>query len=125
MQGSADMRPGFALELLLCGLGLGGCSAASIPARAVSASETRAETPGRPRGSAEHPGASAGPVGPRFIGRFDQSNPDAPVFAWPGTAIALRFSGTAIGVTLGDSGHNVFEVVLDGQHSVLALQSGT
>ncbi|MEI9950784.1 MAG: SGNH/GDSL hydrolase family protein [Pseudomonadota bacterium] len=72
-------------------------------------------------------GASSGgpgPIGPRFIGRFDQSKPDAPVFAWPGTAITLRFNGTAIGVTLSDTGSNVFEVVLDGKHTVLTLQSG-
>ena len=75
--------------------------------------------------SAGQPSGGAGPVGPRFIGRFDQSKPDAPVFAWPGTAIALRFSGTAVGVTLSDNGKNVFEVVLDGKHTVLTLQAGT
>jgi len=92
---------------------------------------------GQPSGGAGQPGGSAGqsnggmgPVGPRFIGRFDQSKPDAPVFAWPGTAIALRFTGTAIGVTLTDggsnssNGYNVFEVVLDGKHTVLTLQPG-
>ena len=76
-------------------------------------------------GTAGQANGGAGPVGPRFIGRFDQTKPDAPVFAWPGTAIALRFTGTAIGATLSDNGNNVFEVVLDGKHTVLALQSGT
>jgi lysophospholipase L1-like esterase len=83
---------------------------------------------GQPSGDASHAGQSSGNAelaGPRFIGRFDQSNPDAAVFAWPGTAIALRFTGTEIGVTLTDEGSNVFEVVLDGQHQVLALQPGT
>ena len=70
-------------------------------------------------------GASDGPVGPRLIGRFDQTDPSAPVFAWSGTAIALRFKGTAIGVTLSDGGSNVFQVVIDGQPSVLSLQQGT
>ncbi len=65
------------------------------------------------------------PMGPRFIGRFDQSHPEAPVFAWPGTAIALRFKGTAIRVTLTDGGRNYFEVVVDDQHHVLGLQRGT
>ncbi|HYQ43615.1 MAG TPA: SGNH/GDSL hydrolase family protein [Polyangiaceae bacterium] len=79
---------------------------------------------GQPSGAAGQSNGGAGPVGPRFIGRFDQSKPDAPVFAWPGTAIALRFTGTAIGVTLSDTGGNVFEVVLDGNHTVLTLESG-
>jgi lysophospholipase L1-like esterase len=70
-------------------------------------------------------GASTGPTGPRFIGRFDRTAPGAPVFAWSGTAIALRFKGTAIGVTLTDGGSNYFEVVIDDQHSVLSLQQGT
>jgi lysophospholipase L1-like esterase len=66
-----------------------------------------------------------GPVGPRFIGRFDRTDPAALGFAWSGTAIALRFKGTAIGVTLTDSGSNFFEVVVDDQHTVLSLQQGT
>jgi lysophospholipase L1-like esterase len=63
-------------------------------------------------------------VGPRFIGRFDLSNVDTPVFAWSGTAISLRFTGSAISVTLSDSGSNWFEVVLDGQHTQLGTQPG-
>jgi lysophospholipase L1-like esterase len=70
-------------------------------------------------------GSSTGPAGPRFIGRFDRTDATKPAFAWSGSAIALRFKGTAIGVTLTDAGSNVFEVVLDQQHTVLSLQSGT
>lgn len=70
-------------------------------------------------------GAGTGPVGPRFVGRFDRTDATTPVFAWSGTAIALRFKGTAIGVTLTDGGNNFFEVVIDGQLTVLPLQSGT
>ena len=66
----------------------------------------------------------AGPTGPRFIGRFDMSNAAAPAFAWSGTAISARFQGTAIRVSLTDSGNNVFEVVVDGTHRVLATQVG-
>ena len=84
---------------------------------------------GQAGSSAGQANGGAGPIGPRFIGRFDLSQPDAPTFAWPGTAIALRFTGTAIGVTLtdkgSDKGNNVFEVVLDGKHTVLPLQTGT
>jgi lysophospholipase L1-like esterase len=121
------MRTAFAIELLLCGVGLGACSADTIGrvrTGGAGAGGASAGSAGQTSGGAGQPSAGAGPVGPRFIGRFDQSKPDAPVFAWPGTAIALRFTGTAIGVTLSDNGNNVFEVVLDGRHTVLALQSG-
>ena len=66
-----------------------------------------------------------GPIGPRFIGRFDRSDPAAARCAWPGAAITLRFTGRAIGVTLTDTGNNWFEVVIDGQHRVLSLERGT
>jgi lysophospholipase L1-like esterase len=49
-------------------------------------------------------------LGPRFIGRFT----DDARFAWSGAAIALRFSGTEISVTLDDTGDNFFEAVVDG-----------
>src|SRR6185436_14119941 len=50
-----------------------------------------------------------GPAGPRFIGRFD----DAHQSSWSHSAIALRFTGTDVSVTL--SGASVmYEVVLDG-----------
>ena len=90
---------------------------------AAGAAHGGAGSAGQPSGGQSNGGA--GPVGPYFIGRFDQSKPDAPVFAWPGTAIALRFTGTSIGATLTDGGNNWLEVVLDGQHTVLQLQSGT
>jgi lysophospholipase L1-like esterase len=69
--------------------------------------------------------SGAGTIGPRFIGRFDRTNTAAPVFAWSGSAIALRFNGSAISVTLTDGGENFFEVVLDGQLSVLQTQQGS
>ena len=69
-------------------------------------------------------GGTPGPVGPRFIGRFDFSTPATPAFAWSGTAISLRFRNTQIGVTLSDGGNNVFEVVIDGVHSQLTTTSG-
>jgi lysophospholipase L1-like esterase len=136
------MYAGFARGWLLCGLGMCACAADAVgPARSARAgdgsaagtlgeagSSARVEhwgSAGQPSGGVGQSSASTSPVGPRFIGRFDHSNPDAPVFAWPGTAIALRFSGTAIGVTLTDQGSNVFEVVLDGKHTVLTLQPGT
>lgn len=38
--------------------------------------------------------------------------------------MALRFKGTGIGVTLTDGGSDVFEVILDGKHTVLPAQAG-
>ncbi|HWZ91414.1 MAG TPA: SGNH/GDSL hydrolase family protein [Polyangiaceae bacterium] len=76
-------------------------------------------------GSAGQGGAAPGPVGPRFIGRFDMTNPNAPIFEWSGTAISLRFKGTAIGVTLSDGASNVFEVILDGKHTVVPSIAGS
>ena len=67
----------------------------------------------------------AGTVGPRLIGRFEPSGSAAPVFAWSGAAISLRFNASALGVTLSDSGNNVFEIVLDGTHTLLATKPGT
>jgi lysophospholipase L1-like esterase len=108
------------------GAGLGFAGQVGLGGQAGSGSAgAGAGSAGQPGGSAGQPNGGAGPVGPRFIGRFDLSQPDAPVFAWPGTAIALRFTGSAVGVTLSDNGSNVFEVVLDGKHTVLTLQSGT
>lgn len=102
----------------------GGGSSSSGGSATAGSANGGSSSAGQPSGGAGPSSGGAGPAGPRFIGRFDQSKPDAPVFAWPGTAIALRFTGTAISVTLSDNGNNVFEVVLDGKHSVLTLQSG-
>ncbi|HEX3774774.1 MAG TPA: SGNH/GDSL hydrolase family protein, partial [Polyangiaceae bacterium] len=70
-------------------------------------------------------GSTPGPTGPRFIGRFDMTNPNAPVAEWSGSAISLRFTGTSIGVTLSDGASDVFEVIIDGQQSVVPSIGGT
>lgn len=55
----------------------------------------------------------------RFIGRFDMTDPAAPRFSFPGTAIATRFTGTSIRVRMKDtpiSGpSDFFQVVIDGE----------
>jgi lysophospholipase L1-like esterase len=49
-------------------------------------------------------------------GRFDRSDADAPIFAWSGTRISARFTGTAAGVVLDDArGKNEFYVFVDGK----------
>jgi lysophospholipase L1-like esterase len=118
--GQAGNTAGSAGTLAMAGTGgsLGLAGNAASGAAGAGAQSGVGGSPGQPSGG-------AGSVGPYFIGRFDQTKADAPVFAWSGTAIALRFTGTAISVTLTDSGTNVFEVVLDGKHTVLTLESGT
>lgn len=67
-------------------------------------------------------GGGSGPTSDvHFIGRFDSADPAGPRFAWPGSAIYTRFSGTGINVRLDDAGQNFFAVVVDnGEPQVLA-----
>ncbi len=58
-----------------------------------------------------------------FIGRFDTTDPKHPLFAFPGTAISTRFTGTGIDVALADSGKNWFDVFIDNGAPTL-LQTG-
>jgi len=62
----------------------------------------------------------AGAPGPRFIGRVTNEHQ----FAWSGSAVELRFTGSEVSVTLDDWGHNFFEVIVDGSHHVLAVAAG-
>ena len=122
--GSAGTLGGAGVGGSLGFAGQGGGAGANAAGAGAGRAGAASGGAGAASGGAGQSSGGAGPLGPHFIGRFDQSKADAPVFAWPGTAIALRFTGTAIGVTLSDSGNNVFEVVLDGKHTVLTLQSG-
>jgi lysophospholipase L1-like esterase len=70
---------------------------------------------GGPDASAGTGGAAQGTQTTRFVGRFDFSDGAGPRFAWSGSRIVARFSGTGIGVRLGDdSGANFFDVRIDG-----------
>lgn len=61
----------------------------------------------------------------RLSGRFDRTEPFAPRFSWPGTAVVSRFKGTKLGVRLKDDGKNWFQVILDGEPSaVFKVESG-
>jgi lysophospholipase L1-like esterase len=65
--------------------------------------------------------------GVRAEGRFDRSDRDALTFAWSGSRISARFSGTSAGVVLTDAGgKNQFAVLIDGtlQPRKLAAKSG-
>lgn len=49
-----------------------------------------------------------------YSGRFEKNAAEAAICAWPASAVALRFHGTAVAANLGVGGNRV-EVVLDGK----------
>ena len=66
-----------------------------------------------PAPGAKTPAAGA-PAEPavRFVGRFDTTDPAGPRFAWSGSGMLARFSGTSVGVRL--TGNQQYTVVIDG-----------
>ena len=48
----------------------------------------------------------------RFVGRFDRTDPAGPRFAWSGSGMIARFSGTSVGVRL--TGNQQYTVLVDG-----------
>ncbi len=51
----------------------------------------------------------------KYHGRFDFTNPEAPMFNWSGSAISAKFTGTSIGIQLKD-GQADYDVWIDGEH---------
>ena len=85
-------------------------------------------------GGAPDDGAAAAdgppaPAAPRLIVRFDNTDPAAPLFAWSGSAIAARFSGTAITLRLRDPAGagdpNFYTVVVDGTERIIAVSAAS
>lgn len=59
-------------------------------------------------------GAGSEPtLGVRFVGRVETSEPENVRFAWSGTGVVARFSGTEVAVRLG--GGQQYTVVIDGK----------
>ena len=90
-------------------------------------------TVGEAGGSTSDSGArvvSASPpplvAGPRFIGRFDRTDPASVLFAFPGSAIEARFRAASLAVRLQEppGTRNQFTVVLDGREQRLAPHGG-
>lgn len=52
--------------------------------------------------------------GVQYIGRFDNSDPAGPKFAWSASAIKANFTGTGISAKLKSAGNNYFNVIIDG-----------
>lgn len=57
-------------------------------------------------------GIVAGPPAVRFVGRFDHTPAAGPKFAWSGSGIIARFSGTQVAVNLG--GGQQYTALVDG-----------
>ncbi|MBK7758379.1 MAG: electron transporter RnfD [Deltaproteobacteria bacterium] len=61
----------------------------------------------------------------RYIGRINASDPLAPVFHWPGSAVEAVFEGTSLTLHLDDAGTNYVSVVIDGgEPTVIACAPG-
>lgn len=77
------------------------------------------------RGAADLAGLPTATI--HFIGRFDFTDPGKPRFAYPGSTITTRFSGTHLEVDLEDGANqNRFDVSLDGAApTLLVTSSGT
>jgi lysophospholipase L1-like esterase len=98
---------------LVLGIGIG--IAATLATLMVSASST----------SNQAVGASGAAI--EYLGRFDFSKPAGPRFAWSGSTIKARFSGTSATARIGNAGSDVnFTVVVDdGTPTVMKTRSGT
>jgi lysophospholipase L1-like esterase len=58
----------------------------------------------------------------RYEGRFDRSNPAAPVIIWQGSRIAIDFEGSALALRFDwVEGQNFFDVTVDDTKAVLAV----
>ena len=89
---------------------LASCTRADPPNAQVPAG------PAASQASAPADAAVEAPIaGPRFVGRFDRTDPAAVRFAWPGSMVVARFKGTGIAVRLKDDGKNFFQVLVDGE----------
>jgi lysophospholipase L1-like esterase len=75
--------------------------------------------------TADGPPVDAGTPGVRFVARVDRSNPAGPRFAWSGSTILARFTGSSIGVRLAGA-TNYFAVRIDGMllPTVLTISAG-
>jgi hypothetical protein len=61
----------------------------------------------------------------RYVGRINASDPLAPLFHWPGSAVEAVFEGSSLTLHLDDAGTNYVSVVIDGgEPRVIACAPG-
>lgn len=58
-----------------------------------------------------------------YVGRVDHDAPGGPRAQWPGTEIRLRFRGTAIQITLTDTGLNRYTLIIDDREPTMVGSS--
>ena len=62
----------------------------------------------------------------RYVGRFDFSNPREVRYDWSGVYIQFSFRGTELAFRMNDSGHNYYNVLVDGRAAkVIEVKSDT
>ncbi len=67
----------------------------------------------------------AGDARIRYVGRWDTHDAGGPRCAWSASTVLLTLRGAGLSVRLADSGHDFWQVVVDGRPTtVLELQSG-
>ena len=65
----------------------------------------------------------AGEAALHYAGRFDFADPQGPRCAWSGSAVTVRFTGTALQAEVRDAGHDFLQVFVDGKPtSAIELQ---
>ncbi len=104
--------------------GTGGDASPDASARDAGTDGTSATAPDAAIPDAR-PSSDAGTPSVRFVGRIDRTNAAGAKFAWPGTTVLARFTGSTIGVRL--SGPTAyFDVSIDGvaQPAPLVLIAG-
>jgi lysophospholipase L1-like esterase len=118
-----------ALSLVLVTLALalagGGCARSDPPAHdspgrsllpnaLAATSESRAALPPSAEASAEPAPPEHGPT-IRFVGRWVPEPGGGMRCGWSGTYVVGRFKGTSVAAKIKDEGHNLFDVVIDGE----------
>jgi lysophospholipase L1-like esterase len=79
----------------------------------ASASEPKPATASEPEPTSAKPAPADAKFGVRFVGRVDASDPAGARFAWSGTGLVARFSGTSIAAKF--SAGQQYTVVIDGE----------
>ena len=60
----------------------------------------------------------------RFVGRFDMTNPAAPICAWSASTVEVRFRGTDLNVKLKESGSDRWQIEVDGMSKACISAKG-
>ena len=69
--------------------------------------------------------AAPSPPQARYVGRWDTRDSGGPRCQWPASSVQVRFRASALSVRLHESGHDFWQIVVDGQPTaVLELHDG-